>query len=229
MRSFDRALANGRSIRVRCTDRSDGDFAIGGADTGLDERRRQIIDRPWVWLRQVHGRECRDVDVLGIEGVVGAAADAAVTSSAQIALCVQTADCVPLVLWSDEGVIAAVHVGWRGLEAGIVEETLRILREKTVTSLSAFIGPSIGPECYAFGVDDLDRLRQRFGSVVAAHTRTGEPALDVRSAVRSLLQDDSVAIERDDDACTSCVDGFFSHRARADTERQTTVIWIEEL
>ncbi len=228
MRFFDRALVNGRSIRVRSTEQIDGDFSIGGAGAELEARRRSVVDRPWVWLTQVHGDVCVDVDVVGREPACGTSADASVTSRTDLALSIQTADCIPIALWSDDGVIAAVHAGWRGLEAGVINAAVNSLRTHTSAPLHAFIGPSIGPECYEFGVEDLNRLEQRFGPAIRAVTDDGRPALDVRAGVRLELSRNDVALDVDDDACTACADGFFSHRARAQTARHATVIWIEE-
>ena len=232
MRYFDRALDNGRSIRVRCTDRSDGDFAVDSAPAALDERRRLIVERPWLWMQQVHGSRCVDVDAAGGSArqwsLAGVEADAAVTIRTDIALCVQTADCVPIALWSDDGAIAAIHAGWRGLEAGVIEAGVTGLQAHTTAQLHALVGPSIGPECYEFGGDDLDRLSVRFGNSVRSQTSDGEPALDVRVAVLSELDRLSVVVDVDDDRCTACDDQLFSHRARSDSRRQTTVIWVEE-
>lgn len=228
MRFFDRALVNGRSIRVRSTEDIDGDFAIGAAGADLEARRRSVVDRPWVWLTQEHGAVCVDVDVVGLERACGASADASVTSRTDLALSIQTADCIPIVLWSDDGVIAAVHAGWRGLEAGVIDVAVNSLRSHTSAPLHAFVGPSIGPECYEFGAEDLSRLEQRFGPEVRAVTNDGRPALNVRAGVRIELLRNDVALDVDDDSCTSCAGGFFSHRARAESARQATVIWIEE-
>jgi len=228
VRFFDRALVNGRSIRVRSTERSDGDFAVGGVGPELEARRRAVVDRPWVWLSQVHGDVCLDIDELGMETVRGSQADASLTSRNDIALSIQTADCVPIALWSADGVIAAVHVGWRGLEVGVIDAAVLSLRARTSEPLSAVIGPSIGPECYEFGEAELARLEQRFGPQVRARTSTGRPALNVRAAVRSELARRGVTIEVDDAACTACGGDFYSHRARSENERQATVIWIEE-
>jgi YfiH family protein len=228
VRFFDRALVNGRSIRVRSTEEVDGDFARDVAGPELEARRRSVVDRPWVWLTQVHGDVCVDVDAVGLEGACGAPADSSVTRQADLALSIQTADCVPIVLWSLDGVIAAVHAGWRGLEAGVIETTTRSMRAQSSAPVHAFIGPSIGPECYEFGAEDLDRLEARFGSTVRAKTSDGRPALDVRAGVISELLRNDVVIDVDDDVCTACAGGFFSHRARADAARHATVIWIEE-
>ncbi|CAM8632117.1 yfiH Multicopper polyphenol oxidase (laccase) [Acidimicrobiia bacterium] len=228
MRFFDRALVDGRSIRVRSTEETDGDFARGDADHELDARRRSVVDRPWVWLTQVHGDGCVDVDAVGLEDACGELADSSVTRRTDLALSIQTADCVPIVLWSLDGVIAAVHAGWQGLEAGVIESAARSMRTHSSAPLHAFIGPSIGPECYEFGAEDLDRLEARFGPVIRAKTSDGRPALDVRAGVISELLRNGVVVDVDDDVCTACAGGFFSHRARADTARHATVIWIEE-
>ena len=228
MRFFDRALVNGRSIRVRSTEKIDGDFALGDADHELEDRRRSVIDRPWVWLTQVHGNGCVDVDVVGLENARGAPADSSVTTRSDLALSIQTADCVPIALWSLDGVIAAVHAGWRGLEVGVIEMATRSMRTQSSAPLHAFVGPSIGHECYEFGADDLDRLRARFGPAIGGTTSDGRPALNVRAGVISELLRNDVVIDVDDDVCTACAGGFFSHRARADIARHATVIWIEE-
>jgi len=225
---FDRALGNGRSIRVCTTDRSDGDFSVHGPVAELDKRRRLIIDRPWVWLEQVHGATCVDVDALGLDTVVGQSADASLSQSMAVALCIQTADCIPLMLWSEDACIAAVHVGWKGLEAGVIDSALDALRFRSGGTVSAFIGPSIGSECYEFGETDLNRFRRQFGDGVSSVTSQGTPSLDVRNAVRSELDRHGVALVGSDERCTACDQRFFSHRARGDTGRQTTVIWIEE-
>ena len=228
MRFFDRALVNGRSIRVRSTEEIDGDFARRDADYELEASRRSVIDRPWVWLSQVHGDGCVDVDSVGFEGACGAPVDSSVTRRTDLALSIQTADCVPIALWSLDGVIAAVHAGWRGLEAGVIETATRSMRTQSSAPLHAYVGPSIGPECYEFGAEDLDRLEAGFGSTVRAKTNDGQPALDVRAGVISELLRNDVVIDMNDDVCTACAGGFFSYRARADTARHATVIWIEE-
>ncbi len=228
MRTFDRALRDGRSIRVCTTDRTDGDFAIGRVGPELDARRGRIVDRPWIWMAQVHGAICLDLDAADVTpATVGMAADAAVTSSDAVAICVQTADCLPVVLWSDDGLIAAVHVGWRGLEAGVLDAATHVMGRRTRAPIHAFLGPSIGPECYEFGEVDGRRLVQRFGPSIMGTTESGALALDVRSAARSELVGRGVLIEIDDARCTACTDDFFSHRARNEDGRQTTVAWIE--
>ncbi|WP_347839430.1 peptidoglycan editing factor PgeF [uncultured Draconibacterium sp.] len=81
--------------------------------------------------------------------------DALVSNKPGLCLCVQTADCVPLLLFDPEAmVIAAVHAGWRGTVGRIVEKAL----ESMVANFGAsakntivVIGPSVGPAVYEVG------------------------------------------------------------------------------
>src|SRR5437870_5726904 len=95
---------------VRWTGRAEGDLGHRGRWVGVDEmdpdvlaRRRAVLDRPWTWLRQVHGGR-----VLVVEGPgcgVGEEADASVSAVPGAVLAVLTADCAPVALASQEGVI----------------------------------------------------------------------------------------------------------------------------
>ncbi|MCA1584573.1 MAG: peptidoglycan editing factor PgeF [Acidobacteria bacterium] len=108
-------------------------------------------------VRQVHGRAVR---VLA-SGKIAAAvlerrpdADAIVSNERGLALVVQVADCVPILL-ADRftGVVGAVHAGWRGTAAGIVGEAVTAMRGlgSKPANLVAALGPSIGPCCYEVG------------------------------------------------------------------------------
>jgi len=227
VRFFDRALGNGRSIRVRWTDRTDGNLAIDAAMPELEQRRRDVTDRSWVWLQQVHGDRCIDCDEVGVDAAIGAEADAVVTAQPDLALAIHTADCVPIALWSEDGVLGAVHAGWRGLEAGIIESCVELLRTKSAEPISAVVGPSIGPECYEFGEEDLERLSAKFGPSIRSLTSDGRPALDVRWGIRNELSRLNVTVVFEDDTCTSCDHQLYSFRGRGELGRQAFVVWSE--
>ena len=116
------------------TDRADGDFGVDRAAGTLDGLRRGVFDEEWTWLRQVHGAEVVVVDRPGHRA--GATADAAVTGATGAVLCVQTADCVPVVLVGD-GVVGVAHAGWRGLVAGVIGSTVDARRAGTTLASSA--------------------------------------------------------------------------------------------
>jgi YfiH family protein len=217
-------LAGGRTARVRFTTAADGDLAVIRPGAALDARRRALSPRPWSWLHQVHGADVVTVTEPG--EWAGVDADAAVTGASDTLLAVHTADCAPIALVAAEGTVGAVHAGWRGLAAGIVERAAERMRAAGASDLMAVVGPCIHAECYEFGADDLDRLAARYGDVVRGTTDAGAPAADMPAAVTAALR--SAGIERIEisDVCT-CAETHFSHRVRGDAGRQALATWIE--
>ena len=151
-------------------------FAPGGLNLGLHtgddlsavrENRRRVaaaIGHPVSWLTQVHGIRVLDLDETGkAHGVVSGAnlhhhdpeADAQITTLPGIALAVQVADCLPVLLADTQGrVIGAAHAGWRGLAAGVLEVTVQAMRSKVPdANLVAWLGPCIGPAAFEVGDD----------------------------------------------------------------------------
>lgn len=186
-------------------------------------RRAAILDRPWTWLRQVHGNRVVVVSAPGASA--GKEADAAVSDAPGAALCILTADCAPVALASPEGVLGATHAGWRGLAAGVLEATASAMRALGASDITAALGPCIRPGCYEFGAADLDTVAARLGEEVRACTLTGRPALDLPAAVRVGLDRAGVRLEHDVGACTACSPAWFSHRARGEPERQAMLVW----
>ncbi|MEY2566494.1 MAG: purine-nucleoside/S-methyl-5-thioadenosine phosphorylase / adenosine deaminase [Actinomycetota bacterium] len=186
-------------------------------------RRRAVLDRPWSWLRQVHGD--RVVVVREPGGGAGDVGDALVSSEGGVALAVLTADCAPVALVSDEGVIAAVHAGWRGLMAGVIERAVDAMHGLGATEVQAALGPCIHAECYEFSEHDLDAVANLLGDGTRGVTADGRPALDVPAAVRASLDRAGVTLVHDENVCTSCSVEHYSHRARGDRERQAVVVW----
>lgn len=220
------ALPSGRSAHVRFTTAADGDLAVGQPADVVAARRRALVPLPWTWLHQVHGNEVVTVAEPGARA--GANADAAVTRAVGAALAIHTADCAPVALVADEGVVAVVHAGWRGLAAGIVEGAAEAVRRAGGVRLRAVVGPCIHHCCYEFGAADLDHLAARYGEEVRATTAAGRPALDLAAAVASALAAAGVELAAASPACTACGGlPLFSHRARGDTARQAMVVWLE--
>jgi YfiH family protein len=224
--SFAVDRPGGATVHDSFTARGDGDLAVAGEAAALAERRAAIVDRRWIWLRQVHGDRVVLADV-DRDDPSGVEADAAVTRRSDVALAIHTADCGPLALIGDDGSLGVVHAGWRGLEAGVIGRTVEALRERGAGSIDAVLGPCIHVECYEFGDDDLARLAAVLGPEVAGETATGRPALDVVAGVRRALADAGVDALTASPTCTACDERYFSHRARGDAGRQALVAWIE--
>jgi len=166
--------------------------------------------------RQVHGARVASA----LECAAGVDADAVVATDPGELVGVVTADCVPVLAAGEDGrAVAAIHAGWRGLAAGVVEAGIDALRrEAPRAELRAVIGPHIGPCCYEVDAPVLDALRH-FGRELDAATTAGRPGhhwLDLGALARAALERAGVspigigAIPR---ACTSCdARRFHSHR-----------------
>jgi YfiH family protein len=217
------------SASVVFTGRAEGDLGHGGeyvqsVRADVEARRRAVLDRPWSWLRQVHGDTV--VTVMGPGDGAGAVADAAVTAHRDAAVCVLTADCAPIALaCTDSATVAVVHAGWRGLVAGVIPKAVAALGVKR--GITAAMGPCIHAECYEFGAADLDAVASVVGDVARGRTPDGAPALDLPAAVRAVLGDAGVEVVYDADTCTACAaDDYFSFRSRGEMARQAVVAWL---
>ncbi len=185
------------------------------------------------WANQVHGSRVLDIRVGPAPTSDGAApslmrsgaGDALVSDRTGIALCVLTADCGALALASPEGVYAAVHAGWRGLLDGAVEAAVVRMRTWGATEVVGALGPCIHAECYEFAGPDLDAVAAVYGDTVRGRTTEGRPALDVPAGIAAALARVGARSVEGVDVCTSCGDGYFSHRARHDTGRQALLVW----
>jgi YfiH family protein len=125
------------------------------------------VDAPHLLrAHQVHGAAVRVRHARAIQPWSGPGAlpraDVLATDDGSVALAVQAADCVPILLADRRtGVVGAVHAGWRGLAARApqagVEAMVREFNSRPCDLIVA-IGPSISAARYEVGVD----VRRRF-------------------------------------------------------------------
>ena len=202
-------------------------FATGDDPNAVTESRRRVAHelgdarhaRGWAWVRQVHGTDVVDVHTPG----GGGDADALVTTGTDLSLVVLAADCAPIALVAG-GAVAAVHCGWRGLLAGVVDAAVRVVRERGRAPVRAVVGPCISPQHYEFGADELEQVTRRLGPAVAGRTETGGPALDLRAGVGVALESAGVDDRSDVDVCTYASADHFSHRRDGVTGRQALIV-----
>lgn len=164
-------------------------------------------------MRQVHGGRIAVVTARTPTGAQFDGVDGLVTALVDRPLAVETADCVPLLLAAPGRAVAAVHVGRRGLLAGIVERALAVLAELGVdtTALEAVIGPSIGGCCYELPEPIVSEVSDRYPEARAT-TSWGSPAVDLAAAVVGILRRAGVPRITGPLACTACDPRWFSHR-----------------
>ena len=153
-----------------------------------------LTDAERVRARQVHGRSSIILEAPAVPGedVLAGEADALITRERGRLIAVASADCVPILLLDSEtGWMAAVHAGWRGTAARILDVVLDALEARGVPAarLIAFFGPSISRDRYEVGPEVVGALRR-------SHERIDVPAEAIRGGAgdRSFL--DVAAFDR---------------------------------
>ena len=169
---------------------------------------------PIHWARQVHGTTASTVRDAAGPGQADSAGecDALATDRSGVALVIQTADCVPILLAAPRAVGAA-HAGWRGSAQNVAASAVAALRALGAApeTLSAWLGPSIGPCCYEVGGEVAAQFA---GDFVRAGCGGGY-RLDLRAV--NVAQLEAAGIPRSaiavQPACTKCGgDGWASYR-----------------
>ena len=199
-----------------------------------------IGSRP-VFLKQVHGSQVLALDLATCDGGV---ADACITSQRQLACTIMVADCLPVLLTSEDGsVVAAAHAGWRGLAGagtdagergetagrGVLEAVCDCFsplaaakRAQSAMKIIAWLGPCIGPSAFEVGeeVKAAFELTQPQASRFFLPPTPGKYRADLAGLARLRLQALGVTDVYGNDGkpgwCThSNPSRFFSHRRDA--------------
>lgn len=179
------------------------------------------------WLRQVHGTDVAQFDS-ATAGGDSPSADASIARGPGIVLAVLTADCLPLLVCAEDGSeIAAVHAGWRGLAAGVVERCIGRLRTPP-EKLLAWLGPAIGAASYEVGADVRDAFvaQPERNADAFAPTRPGHWHCDLYALARRRLAALGVARIHGGGFDTFADARFYSYRRAARTGRFASLVWI---
>jgi YfiH family protein len=187
---------------------------------------------PGVRMQQVHGTAVVDAAII-TDAVV---ADACFSRQAGTACRIVTADCLPILLCNRAGnEVAAIHAGWRGLHAGVVEASLAQL-QSSPADLLAWLGPVISQAHYEVGGE----LREAFleavptsmtAQVEACFYRSGDRFhADLAGLARLRLEIAGLAHIYGGEHCTYAnPDLFYSYRRDGpDTGRMSSVIYFSE-
>jgi YfiH family protein len=228
------------TVRAACTLRSGGVSAapfaslnlasgVGDEPAAVAENRRRArvalaLPAEPLWLQQIHGTEVLAADGNAAPGP----ADAAVTRRDDRVLAIMVADCMPVLLASEDGaVIGAAHAGWRGLAAGVLEATIAAM-DVEPRGLHAWLGPAIGPKHFEVG----DEVRTQFlaGDAGAeagftANTR-GRWQCDLALLARQRLARLGVTRISAAERCTYADEAnCYSYRRDGQTGRMAALIW----
>jgi YfiH family protein len=199
------------------------------AAIAVNRRRVQaFLPAPPVWLEQVHGAHV--VSIGAVPPATPPRADAATTRATHVVLAVRIADCMPVLFAARDGsVIAVAHAGWRGLAAGILENTVDAMGSDPA-GIVTWLGPAIGHAAFEVGAD----VREAFLRDDAAACRAfvdaspGKWFADLEALARMRLARAGVRSIDGGGMCTfNDPARFFSFRRDGTSGRMAAFIWRE--
>jgi YfiH family protein len=227
-----------------------------GDDSATVEKNRDalrvVLPSEPIWLNQVHGTQVIDADAskeIKDACIDVPSADASVTSTPGRVLAIMTADCLPVLLASSDGkVVGAAHAGWRGLAAGVIEQTVALMRSKknqqnnqinqahaeteteTESEILAYLGPAIGPHAFEVGSEVRDIFLAQNPASAACFEQLqekGKYLADIYGL--ACLRLNALGIEHIEGGgeCTLQDPDYFSYRRDQQTGRMGSFIWIE--
>jgi len=185
-----------------------------------------------LWLNQVHGTNVIDVDnadTIEMLTATNAAADGSYTTKTGQVLCVVTADCLPVVITNADGTaVSAVHAGWKGLAAGVLDSALAKFSKHE--SLYAWLGPAIGPDVFEVGAEVREAFLNQNNINEAAFKShaVGKYMADIYQLARNCLSRNHTVEVTGGDYCTYTQSDLF-HSYRRDgvrTGRMATYVWL---
>jgi YfiH family protein len=189
-------------------------------------------------MRQVHGTSVSNPQSRLDQSLQLPESDAAITDRANEVLAVLTADCMPVFFCSEDGKhVGVAHAGWRGLCAGILQNTLEALISQSEglppSAFMAWLGPAIGPSHFEVGEDVLEAFANQ-GFQLGPDTFSPIPSkpnkylANLPLLARKALHKAGIELIYGGDLCTySASSQFFSHRRDGVSGRFASLIWIE--
>lgn len=187
------------------------------------------VGLPVRWLQQVHGA---GVVAAGRDSPDGVRADAQLTCEAGVALGILVADCLPVLLADRAGsIVGAAHAGWRGLAAGVLENTVAAMRtRRPAAELVAWLGPCIGPGAFEVGTEVRDAFVSSDAQAASRFRpgrREGKWLADLAAIARDRLARAGVGAIAGSGECTvSDPEAFWSYRRDGECGRMAALVWL---
>ena len=208
-----------------------GDEAVAVAENRRRLRAALRLPNEPAWLEQVHGVKVLDLDAAARPAEGGSCADAVITRRPNQVCVIQVADCLPVLFAVRDGsAVAAAHVGWRGLAAGVLEATVASLAVEPA-ELIAWLGPGIGAAHFEVGEEVRSAFLARDTAAMGAFTRNprGRWLCDLPDLARRRLAALGVEAVFGGEWCTYAdASLFFSYRRDGRCGRMAALIWQEQ-
>lgn len=179
-----------------------------------------------VWLNQVHGNR-----IINADAIESLDADGSFTDTPGTVCTIMTADCVPVLFCNRDGTrVAAVHIGWKGFCAGILDNAIKVFAQD-LPGTHVWIGPHISRRNYEVGDDVRDACQARDSSLTRAFgpNSRGRWQADLEQMIRHELEKQGVRDITSSGHCTFADSGhFYSYRRDGQTGRFASLIWIQK-
>lgn len=176
------------------------------------------------WLNQVHGIAVADLN----DQSCGLTADACVTSTPNKVCAILTADCLPILVCNQAGSeVAAIHGGWRGLLAGVIDTTIKSMHSAP-SQLMAWMGPAISQKCFEVNEEIRDQFLQSNPQYISAFSAQEKHIFaDLYHIARINLMQLGVTAIYGGNFCTYTQhELFYSYRRdQRNTGRMASLIW----
>ena len=194
-------------------------------DKALPFSFTEFQDLPIQYMNQVHGTSVGVIKEFSDEPIPNT--DALFTKSNKVSLAIMSADCLPIALANAEGTeIALLHAGWRGLSAGIIQESLKKFNLEN-NDLKAWLAPCISQNKYEVGKDvyktfmDLDQeSKKNFKEV-----NSEKWMFDLKAEAARVLKKFKVQVSQSNYCTYTDDDLFYSYRRNKTDERVLTLLW----
>jgi len=202
---------------------------VGDDGAAVLTNRRRVAELAGVNVEDVvFMRQCHSADVEVVESGVGEvqSVDGLVTATPDLVVVALSADCVPVsIVDVQAGVVAAVHSGWQGMVAGVVDTALVAMQDLGAARerIRVSLGPAICGPCYPVPPERA-RIAAQAAPASAATSPDGQPAIDVRAGLAAQLRAAGIVVEYVG-GCTAEDPQLFSYRRDGETGRQGVAVW----
>jgi len=190
----------------------------------------QLPSEP-VWLEQVHSNKVVHADAPVATGSVPGLlwADASISTTEGVVCAVLTADCLPVFFCNNSGTeVAVAHAGWRGLHAGIITNTVKMM-QASADEIQVSLGPAIGAQIFEVGEEVFHTFSKKnsLNKTAFIATKKGSYLCDIYQLARIELQSLGIDKISGGDYCTHSENHrFYSYRRQQTTGRMASLIWL---
>tara|TARA_B100000029_G_scaffold513943_1_gene615041 strand:+ start:12237 stop:12977 length:741 start_codon:yes stop_codon:yes gene_type:complete len=201
-----------------------GDDPVAVAENRRLIAKKLVLPSNPIWLSQIHSNKIVNAEFTKINEI----ADGSYATRRGIVCAILTADCIPLFLTDQLGTrVCVLHIGWRGLAAGIIEQALSVMDAKK-KNLIAWIGPGIGPDAFVINNDVWKLLTAESSLHRDAFVKHGDGWLaNLGQMVGERLELAGVSDFQSSQICTFKDPAhWFSYRRDGSCGRMASLIWM---